>query len=79
MHLPEPHRAVEVTPKNWIWPPNCEFFNVNGRKMFCSDVFRATGTTFIKMVDAKHLADYQAWSYVPGTFLTAAEFAEIDA
>ncbi len=74
--LPEPHRAVEVSKDHWVWP-DCEFFDVNGSKMFCTDVFRATGTTFIRMVDSKHLDDFEARRYVAGIFLTAAEWTEM--
>ncbi len=60
MHeLPEPHRSIEVTQNKWVWP-DCNPIEINGRKMFCGDVFRATGTTFVRMVEMKHLGESQA-------------------
>lgn len=74
--LPEPHIAVEVSKDNWVWP-NCEFFDIYDSDMFCTDVFRATGTTFIRVVDKKFLVDYEARRYVPGIYMTAAEWSEM--
>jgi hypothetical protein len=78
IELPESHRAVEISPEKWAWPP-CIPFDVDGRKMFCGDVFRAAGTTFVRLVAWKHLGDFEARRYVEGTYFTAAEWAESQA
>ena len=78
MELPEAHRAVEVAPEKWVWPP-CIPFEFNGRKVFCADVFRASGVTLIRLVPWKHLADFEARRYVEGSYFTAAEWAESQA
>jgi len=75
IELPEAHRAVETAPDKWVWP-SCIPFEINGEEMFCADVFRASGATFIRMVPMKHLGEFEARRYVAGTYLTAAEWAE---
>ena len=75
IELPEAHRAVEVSPDKWVWPP-CIPFDVNGRKVFCADVFRASGVTLVRIVPMKHLGEFEARRYVEGNYLTAAEWAE---
>jgi len=76
IELPEPHRAVEVAQDKWVWPP-CISQKINGSAMFCADVFRASGATFIRMVNMKHLGDYEARRYVAGTYFTIAEWTEV--
>jgi hypothetical protein len=76
IELPEPHRAVEVSQDYWVWPI-CELHRIDNTEMFCADVFRASGATFIRMVHKKHLGDYEARRYVPGTYFTVAEWTEV--
>lgn len=78
MELPEAHYAVEVSPKKWMWPI-CIPFTVNGQQVFCADVFRASGATFVRVVPMKHLGEFEARRYTEGTYLTAAEWAENEA
>lgn len=77
-NFPEPHRAIEVSKDHWVWPTNVDSYLVNGVEMFCADVFRATGTTFVRMVQLRHRREYESRSYVPSSYFTAMEWSEID-
>ena len=75
--LPEAYRPFEVSKDKWVWP-DCIRFKVNRSSMFCADVFRAVGTTFIRMAALKHLDDFRARRYVPAEYFTAAEWHEME-
>lgn len=74
-HLPEPHRAIQKGKDNWIWP-ECDAIKIGGQTVFCAEVFRASGTMFIRAVNIKHLDDYESYRYVPSIYFTAAEWNE---
>lgn len=41
----------------------------------CADVFRATGTTFIRLIPMRNSSDFIAGGYVPGLYITAQELS----
>lgn len=47
----------------------------NGNQYICADIFRATGTTFIRLIPMKNSSDFIAGGYVEGLYITAQELS----